>query len=417
MLKFRQKHQFGVVTLLTSIVVLITLTLAVAYATRVGLFDIRMAANELRYKEAFSIADGGLEFATEQFSNNITPLSGNYIYDPDGDGVADAIPNPYMTNFNINGGVAANTQARFTATVTQQTVSGVTVFNISSTGQSIDRSGAATVSKQIVIRGLTGGQKPDTPVIADGGMNVTGNMHIVANPNGAENCVQGCAVSVWTNGAVAAGNSISTCHMQGYSGGQCPNPALDPTNSQITNGADTGLDIVQNDPYTNASPAGNFPPDLFEYLFGVPYTEWASIKSMKTNTDAQTDCSHMGATSKGLHWVDSCSLNANTVVGSLTNPVILVVHNDAFNSGGGAEVNGIVFVFDDTPGTAPAVDGPDPGGGSIINGSLMSNTPFNGGGSGTFAVVYDPTLLDNIINNSGSEYRTIATVPGSWRDF
>ena len=138
---------------------------------------------------------------------------------------------------------------------------------------------------------------------------------------------------------------------------------------------------------------------------------------MKTNTDAQTTCGHLGAASKGLHWVDSCSLNANAVVGSVDNPVILVVHNDAFNSGGGAVVNGIVLVFDDTPGAPPAVDGPDPGGGSVINGALLSNTPFNGGGSGTFAVVYDKNILDNIINNAGDEYRTVATVPGSWQDF
>ncbi|KAF3977513.1 MAG: hypothetical protein HFP77_06600 [Methylococcales symbiont of Iophon sp. n. MRB-2018] len=412
MLKFKQ--QAGVVTLIVTLVFLITLTLIVAFATRVGIFDLRMAANESRYREAFSIAEGGLDFAIEKFAKNTTPLNGNYIYDPDRNGTADVIPSPLLTNFNSNGSVASNAQARFTATVTQQTVEGVTVFTFSSTGQSIDRSAKAIVSKQIIIRGITNGQTPNAPVMIDGAMDVTGNIHIVANPNAVKNCVQSCAVSVWTSGAVAVGSSISTCYLQGYTGTQCLNLALDPMLLQITNSADKGLDIIQNDPYTNANPAGNFPPDLFAYLFGVAYTEWPSIKALKTNTDVQTTCEHLTAGSQGLHWLDSCSIAANTKVGSIVNPVILVLHNNPFQAADGVVINGIVFVFDDTPDNAPTVNPSVLGGGSVINGSLLSNAAFNGG---TFTVVYNPEVLSNLINNTGSAYRTVATVPGSWHDF
>ncbi|KAF3983324.1 MAG: hypothetical protein HFP81_08120 [Methylococcales symbiont of Hymedesmia sp. n. MRB-2018] len=425
MLKFKQKEpsftylrQAGVVTLIVTLVLLITLTLIVAFATRVGLFDLRMAANESRYREAFSIAEGGLDFAIEQFAQNTTPLNGNYIYDPDGNGTADTIPDPFLKDLNSIGGVAINTQkARFTATVTEKTVKGVTVFTFSSTGQSIDRSAKATVSKQIIMRGITNGQIPNAPVMIDGKIDVTGNMHVVANPNGAKNCTQDCAVSVWTSGAVAVGNSISTCYLQGYTGTQCQNPALDLTHSQITNSADKGLDIIQNDSYTSADPAGNFPPDLFAYLFGVPYTEWPSIKALKTNTDTQTTCAHLTVGSQGLHWLESCSIAANTKVGSIENPVILVVHNKPFKSADGVVVNGIVFVFDDTPSNTLTVSRSDLSDGSVINGSLLSNTAFNGGGNSTFAVVYNPDVLSSLVNNTGSAYKTVATIPGSWQDF
>lgn len=405
-------RQRGMATLTVSVVVLICVTLIVVFATRVGLMDFRMSGNEYRYKEAFSIADAGLEFTAQQFSTNLSPDSGNYIYDPDGDGVEDAIPVPYLANLNIDGNVANNTEARFTANVVKTVQNGVNVYTVTSTGESVDRSGTVTVSQQIIVRGITGGASPDVPVIADGSMDVTGNMHVVANPNGAEDCVQGCATSVWTTGGVAVGNSISTCHIQGFTGGQCPNPALDPLNSQITNGADQGIDIIQNDPY---SPAGNFPPDLFAYLFGIPYTEWTSIFAI---ANQEADCSNLGPNSKGLYWISGdCTINAGTNVGSEANPVVMVIHNSLFKTGGNAIIYGIVFVFDDTPATDGDVPGPDPGGGTVIRGSLIANTDFDGGGSGTFAVVYDPTVLNNIINNSGSDYLTVATVPGSWRDF
>jgi len=51
-------------------------TLMVFFAAKVGIFDLRMAANEARYKEAFAAAEAGLDFAIQkfedQFTNNFT---------------------------------------------------------------------------------------------------------------------------------------------------------------------------------------------------------------------------------------------------------------------------------------------------------------------------------------------------------
>ncbi|CAA9892959.1 conserved hypothetical protein [Candidatus Methylobacter favarea] len=417
-------HQKGMATLVVSLVVLTIITLMVIFAAKVGIFDQRMSANEYRYKEAFAAADGGLEYAVQQFSENISVgADGNYIYDPDKNGIPNAIPYPFLSKNNLVGGVASASEARFTATIAiPPAVGGVTVYTFTSAGESIDRTGSASVSEQVVFRHITGGNVPDTPVIAGGSMAVTGNMHVVPNPNAScpdGTSDSGCAVSIWTHDTVNTSSSISTCQIQGFSGGQCPNPTSDPLHAQITNGTYQGVDIVASDHYTTDPTPGHFPPDLFDFVFGVPYTEWQSIKSAAENLDPSqvySDCNSLNSSSKGLIWITGdCQINGG-VIGSVANPVILVVQNHQLQTGGNATINGIVFVFDDTPATDGDVQGPALGGGTVIRGSLITDTGISGG-TGTFAVVWDPDIFANIQNNSDENYRQVASIPGSWRDF
>lgn len=425
-------HQKGIATLTVSIIVLIIVTLMVIFAAKVGILDQRMSANEYRYKEAFNTADGGLEFAIQQFAEAVgmdsdpdSPTYQHYIYDPDKDNDEDVIPNPFLSNNNLVGGTASASDTQFTATVAKNLVSGVTVYTFTSNGESIDRSGTASTSQQIVFRHITGGKAPDTPIISDGSMDVTGNMHVVPNPNAS--CPGGtsgsaCAVSVWTHDAVDTAASISTCQIQGFTGGQCPNPTNDPLHTQITNATYEGVDIVESDPYTTDSPPGHFPPDLFEFVFGVPYTQWQSIKSTAENLDppqVYSDCSSLNSSSKGIIWITGdCTINSNNDIGSIANPVILVIHNHDLSIGGNPNIFGIVFLFDATP--ADNSDDPDLdiGGSPMIRGSLIAGTSVGAHpGTGTIAVVWDPDIFANILNNSDESYRQVASIPGSWRDF
>lgn len=414
-------HQKGMATLVVTVVILIIITLMVFFAAKVGIFDQRMSGNEYRYKEAFAVADGGLEYATQQFTENVSNIGGSYLYDPDKNGTADAIPVPFLSDKNLTGGAASSSEAQFTASVGTTTTSGVTVYTLISLGESIDRTGTASVSEQIVIRPIAAGNTPDTPIIADGSMDVTGNMHVVPNPNGScPDSDSGCAVSVWTHETVDTGSSISTCQMQGFSGGQCPNPSLDPLHTQITNADDQGVDIIQSDPYTTASPAGNFPPDLFDYIFGVPYTQWQTIKSAAeslTPSQVYSDCNSLNASSKGIIWITGdCQINAGAIIGSEANPVILVVQNQDLDVGGNATIYGVVYLFDETPTNNADDPDLDLGGGTQIRGSLISGVDLSGG-SGTVAVVWDPNIFNNIQNNSDESYRQVASIPGSWNDF
>lgn len=451
--------QGGMTTLFISVIVLIVVTLVVVYAAKVGMMDLRMSGNEYRYKEAFAVADGGLEYAVQQFAKSTTvqcvdetgavsttavaagepcppgtQSSGQYIYDPNKDRVADAIPNPFLNDKNISGGTASSDQPRFDATVTPTvTASGVTAYTFVSIGESTDRTGTATVSQQIVIRHVIGGKSPDTPIIADGTIDIGGNMHVVPNPNGA--CPEGsdkngCPASVWTHEEFGSGSSISSCHIEGFENGQCPNPSQDPLHSQITNASDEGEDIIESDPYTTDTPPGNFPPDVFAYVFGVPYTQWATIKAIAeednqvidadaSDDDKYQDCDELSASSKGIIWADvDCTINGNGDIGSLENPVILVVKDSELKFGGHPTIYGIVFVFDSTPGDGTNQATVDVGGGTEIRGAMMSNVSWGGGpGTGTFAVVYDPDVLNNLSSNSDDSYSSVSSIPGSWRDF
>ena len=62
----KNSFQQGMATLVITTSVLIIITLMVIFATKVGIFDLRMAANEARYKEAFATAEGGLDFAVQK---------------------------------------------------------------------------------------------------------------------------------------------------------------------------------------------------------------------------------------------------------------------------------------------------------------------------------------------------------------
>ncbi|HSM69597.1 MAG TPA: PilX N-terminal domain-containing pilus assembly protein, partial [Xanthomonadales bacterium] len=58
-------RQRGAITIFTGIMVLLLLTGLLVYATRVGISEQRISANELRYKQAFVAAESGLEHARE----------------------------------------------------------------------------------------------------------------------------------------------------------------------------------------------------------------------------------------------------------------------------------------------------------------------------------------------------------------
>jgi len=427
------RRQAGMATLTITLVVLLIITLMVAFAAKVGLFDLRMSSNEYRYKEAFAIADGGLDYAIQQFNTNLSSDNGNYIYDAvctdpacastSGpplpgcamDCIADPIPAPFLNNLTLTGAAAAAGQSAFSANVRPVTITvganSMTLYEFTSAGSAADGIGSVTVSEQIAFRHVTGGKPPDVPVIASGTVDVTGNMHVVPNPNAscpAGAAGNGCAVSVWTHSSITTGSSISTCQIQGFTGGQCPNPSQDPLHTQLTNATYQGADLVQNDPY---SPVGHFPPDLFEYLFGVPKTNYMSIK---TGADVQaTDCTGLDASSMGLIWITgACSINGGQI-GSPADPVVLVVQDNTLSFSGNPVIYGIVYAFDSPdPGTATV----STGGNTEIRGSLITDGSITGG-TGTFAVVWDGNVFDNLVNNANNAYRIISAIPGSWHDF
>ena len=406
--QYIQKQQ-GMATLIVSIVVLIIITLMIFFAAKVGIFDLRMAANEARYKEAFAAADAGLDFAIQKFDDQFTSnFSGTASW-------ATIISNSQVANGTKADGTSAGAgEPSFGVTVTDTgaLIGGVTVFHFQSTGMSADGSGTATVQREITMSKILGGSSPEVSILMSGGVGTGGNFNIVANPNGAGN---GIPVSIWTNGNVDMGGSSSTCQSAGFTGNnaQC--------NSElISDGDGTNLssynpifpDVLPNDP--------NFPDDIFQYMFGVVRNDWETIYSMaNSNHQVASGCSGLDNTSGQkfrLWWITGdCNMASNQIIGSQNDPVILVVDDHQLDMGGaGAQIHGIPFLFDN-PSNAATPSG-DFQGSTAIYGALVSDvggTAMNG----SYSVVYDPTLLGNLTSPNESSNYAIGYIPGSWRDF
>jgi len=411
-----QSKQNGAATLFISVVILIIMAMMVVYAAKVGLFEQRISANDARYKDAFAIADGGLEYATQLFSDEFSRLYDGTDATTSSATLATIIANSAVSNQSLGGGTFT-----VTATDTGSTFGSIPVFTFSSVGTGTDTSSTATVERQITMSYLFGGTAPDVPVIVGGGVGVGGNFNVVANPDGGGD---GVPVSVWSSGDIQGTNSAATCHMQYYDGNnaQCSNPSGNTEN--ISMGGDlaslsplashdaTVPDLLPNDP--------NFPSDLFNFMFGVQRADWAIKKAeAEANGQAVSSCASIvsAGTNAGVNfplwWIDgNCDVSGATI-GSSTNPVILVVDDHEFKAVGNGQVNGIVYLFENPDsGLTPTAQ---LGGTTEINGSFVSDV---GGSamSGSYAVVYDPNIINAFSPSDGSNY-SFSYVPGSWKDF
>ncbi|MGZ4959178.1 MAG: PilX N-terminal domain-containing pilus assembly protein [Methylomonas sp.] len=412
-------RQNGMATLVSVVVVLIILTLMALYAAKVGVFDLRMAANEARYKEAFATAEAGLDLAVErfadQFQNNFT---GNWTTIVNNSVIA--------AGTGLNGAAAGANQPSFGVAInnTGASIGGVTVYEFVSTGISADGTGTARVSRQVTMKAILGGAAPDVPVIVSGSVGSGGDFNIVANPNGGGN---GIPVSVWTgrtNSNVTMTGSSATCQMQFYAGNNaaCSNPS---GNAELISQGSSGLVLTSSSPgnpsYPDILPNDpNFPADLFQFLFGVPRSDWQTVKSMAaSNNQVVADCSGLNATSGQkfrLWWVTGdCNMGSNQVIGSEADPVILVIDDHQLNmGGGGAKIYGIPFLFNN-PSNAATPSAAFHGSPSIF-GAFISDV----GGTamqGSYSIVYDPTLINNASSTSSPANFSLAYIPGSWRDF
>lgn len=403
-------HQKGMATLIITTSVLIIITLMVIFATKVGIFDLRMAANEVRYKEAFATAEGGLDFAVQkfedQFRNNFSGI-GSW---------ATIISNSQVTNgTKLDGTVNGAGIASFGVTVidTGVLIGGVSVLHFQSTGLSTDGTGTAVMHREITMKKIVGGSAPEVSVMAAGSVGTGGDFNIVANPNSAGN---GIPISIWTGGPSPNGNvtmqgSSATCQLQDFTGNNstCSNPS----GEKLSSAGNIGLDVLANDT--------NFPNDVFQYLFGVARADWQTIYAMaNSNGQVINDCGSLNSTSGKkfrLWWVvGNCDIS-NQIIGSHEDPVILVIDDQQLvDKGANGVLYGIPYLFNNPDSDSESFPSTDFGGSPSIYGSLISDV--NAGAlQGSYSVIYDQTLLDNLtMDNNGANYG-IAYIPGSWRDF
>ncbi|MFT5769714.1 MAG: hypothetical protein ACI9H8_001694, partial [Lysobacterales bacterium] len=198
---------------------------------------------------------------------------------------------------------------------------------------------------------------PSVPLTTKSIFPPNGTAEIVGNPNGGG---LGVPLTAWINDNPACSGLVNiessgswqTCELQDWyhtdsypEGVTCTDnncfcgPGGNDTSFFLSwNKADTfvGIDIVIDD---------TFPCDLFEYYFGVPRNFYHIIKATAT---VISDCSNLGPFSSGFYWVSgpTCNIGGNGAVGSPTNPILLVSAASETKLAGGAEIYGILYVFD-----------------------------------------------------------------------
>lgn len=476
------RHQTGMLTTFTGVLILVLLTLMMFFATRVGVFDQRVSTNDLLQKRAFHAAESGIQHAKEYFLAHDELLASDVTDKlPNGDdgwlapgaerwqkcseAGLDLVtgsgthpcfgePNParradlFYYSFGGSTEVPLDTDALVGEATEQSTVEAllcvldidfdaVTPVQGCSTDFSVvdgrhfmitllgrgraDCDGTACRAEALVheqvsnFGAVAGGQSPAVPLVTKSTFPPSGSAEIVPNPNSGG---VGVPVSVWMNGnsSCSADSSVidpssgswATCEMHEWYGVDalpedfaCPGNCSCSREESISYSQGTddilGIDLVQ-DP--------NFPCDLFQFYFGVPRSEFETIKGI---AQVLSDCSTLGPNSSGIYWISGpeCRINSNTTVGSPDAPVLLISAATETRLNGGAQIYGVLYITDTETADATLVSL----GTNAVYGQVIIDAVL-GSYQGTFQVVYNQHTIEQAIGLGG-----LGNVIGGWADF
>lgn len=479
------RHQAGVLTTFTGILILVLLTLMMFFAIRVGVFEQRVSSNEMRQKRAFHAAESGIQHAKEFFKANSIVLASD-VENMLGDGTdgwlwdsgtnarwepcssaglnlagtgdhpcfaepdVDRRDDVYFWSWNNSihvpvGDIALPAGA--TETVDVQALLCVLVIDANasppvqgcSTDTSVvdgdrylvtilsrgraDCANSANCGAEAILReqvsnfgGAAGGQAPAVPLTTKNAFPPSGAAEVVPNPNGGG---VGVPISVWMNGngqcnpdgttIYPSQGSWATCEAHEWYGlesipedVECPGSCSCGLRESLsyTHGTSdiVGIDLVQ-DP--------SFPCDLFQFYFGTPRSNYESVKAF---AKVLTNCDSLDESSAGIYWIsgNSCSVNANTVIGSAHAPVLLVSAAGTTSLAGGTRVFGVLYVSDvEVSGAEFEVQG-----NNIVYGQVIMDANYGNNYNGTFQIIYNENLISRVSGTGG-----LGNVLGGWADF
>ncbi|MFY0676446.1 MAG: pilus assembly PilX N-terminal domain-containing protein [Neptuniibacter sp.] len=403
------KAERGAATLLVTVILLALITLVTVYITKLGLLEVKTGANANRAKEALHHAQAGLDY-------------GALMYLDQGSSFAAGAVSVAGTNVIVTG-----------------TSSGG-IYTITSSGESIDGTGAARVHEgygRFPI--FTLGELP--PLMSNGNFPPGGTFSIVANPNGGGT---GVPVSAWVASSATVGvGSWQTCNFdefyyQGNNAAKlqtepvdgfircdaCECSAADDTLCEAVNGLQPAdcADIV----------AESAIPDVFENLFRVDAEEWNQYRDSYAVQDIACgdldadigDIFKSGGQYAGqlpLIWITGDCNPGGSDIGSPDAPIILVVHGN-LELKANTVFFGIAMSFSDRyveTENDNSIENEDwtlkVNGNSTVYGILLSNRNVDLP-NGTFDLVYSNGVLENLAPSDGEEEYAIGRRTGSWND-
>lgn len=454
--------QHGYATLAIGVILLSIATVMSLYLSRSGIADIRTSSNKVRTTESLSRAEEALEAGMvwltngnnatnrlpwrtgEEISTGSQRIAGTNLYTASTSGTTGSTTPTHTTGTASDGGVSWTFTQTITAWVacnnnaipaayrlasnpqnlvcrpetlttnisgtqvashtfyiaTPSTDPGSVLFLLAN-GASADATASTTVTQGVYFNSqlFPGPPGGPPPLMGAGNIPLNGNFTVVANPNAGG---PGVPVSIWSKSTITApqGSSI-TCQLGEYQSGTCSSDYLSKKDIK-------GVDIVDGD-------TTNFPPDMFQYVFGIPGSSYDLIKNNVKVTRA-ANCSGLDANSTGVYWITGdCVVPTNSTFGQPGKPLALIVESADFRMNANSTFYGLVFAFDPA-GNAGSMT---MNGGATFYGSLLSNDTLSMGINinGTFNLLWSKEVMDALTNDDNNFLRLMARIPGSWSDY
>lgn len=359
--------QSGAATLLMSIILISSMTLIILFAASYGIMQQKISSNSYRYLQAYEASEAGLEFAIPYLDQNRATILANPV--------AGYIP--VYTNSATQNVVLGN-NSRFSITYTNPIANNYNLIKITVTGLS-DDSSSSLITTQLVQYDSFLMTVPTSSLVAKGSVILSGSSQVI---------------NTSTNNNITSGSTIT---IQGSGNTVTSNPLVSSTSSGLKS------DVTQN----NSTIAAMTNTEMFTSYFGVDQTSFKNNVDHYYNNNSNTNYnSVLDGKTNTIIWIDQTAgearIDGNTVIGSVTQPVLIVVNGDLRLSGS-ATIYGLVYVVGGTQ--------TDAIGNSEVVGALVNAGDLKL--SGSAKLTYSANVLNAIQQNIGF----FAKVPGSWMDF
>lgn len=404
----------GAAALIVVVLLYAAMALIAVFTNRSLIFEQRTSANQYRSTMAMESAEAGLEWATAMLNRKGRISPSCETVTPGTDNFKDR----YLTVGATTGALTARAGTIHAACVTNQTGSGW-ICSCPTAGTAPAPVVPATASGFNPSFAVVLQTSPTTGTVRVSSYGCTSLITNTTCTGDAAAAVQVTlgqlsglstppAAPLTARGSVSVGNAaLGVTNGTPSTNGITINAGLgiDATNLRISTvpGTPPTATLVGND----SSLASTTEDQMFQSFFNMPKAQYKSLADKvipgPANGGAITTAYAAPDEARRM-WIEGdLSITSNTTIGSLTDPVVLVVNGNV-NFSGTIRIFGVIYstgmTWDNTG-----------GGGALIQGAVISEGNYTGNGTPDY--FYDPRVLEKL----QFELTSFVRVPGSWRDF
>lgn len=402
--------QRGAATLLVAMLLLIATTLLILFTSQTSVTEQRMAANEVRAKQAQAAAQAGLDYAI-RYRNTGNEFNAASVFTETDVGWASTNGLGHMRAVFCGNTAAPTGQTcpdDYTTFATDAScvtpASEATAAWVVACGWSDD---SAARKRIITYVGKPPGAPwtPANPLTAGGTVALTGNPTVVNYQNNltiwsgdAVNNIGNNGKTVIRNPSTPAGQiDMNTVVSEVGNGNQVCNQAQAPHLICTTSSTTQGPDVIASDTTLSNLNATQY----FQNFFGVTPAEYKNLSAdVIVSGSAATSDPGIISTGDIRYWVNGdLTVSGNETFGTNGQPLVLIVDGNLTISGS-PTFYGLIYVSGNI----------SQSGSGLVRGAMIVYGDASGNGS--LNIIYDPLNLPG--PNTGGK---VASYPGTWRDF